>query len=175
MKTNVIGFFGRIIYSKNIREFENKIEQIYIQDWRDKKWEDYAIDCVKMITELKDLINNSTGKKRLDYLFGLQSMYNIKGKEISYINNIVQTKPINELKSFFPNEYEIISENLSELDLPSVFKVYSEQSEIINSSYIKSNYTWKYISSCLIISRIEEKYSNELNSIFRNLNQEKSH
>ena len=88
MKKNIISLFGRLIHSKKIKEYESKIKTIYVEDWSNEKWEDYALDCVKTITELKELVNINTGNKRMEYLIGLQAYYNVGGPDYITIKDL---------------------------------------------------------------------------------------
>lgn len=169
MKNNTINLFGRLIHSKKIKKYESKIKSIYLEERGTGKWEDYALDCIKTITELKELINNNTGGKRMEYLLGLQAYYNICKKEIEYINNIIESKSKSELKHFFKNEYNIILNEITNIELSKIIQMGSERAEIVRSTISKRNYQWKYILSCLILSAIDEKYGEQLDSIQINL------
>lgn len=63
MKRTALSFFGRKFYSNKIKNYENKYLEIYVEDWSDKPWEDFAKDCFKLETETKELIFKSTGGK----------------------------------------------------------------------------------------------------------------
>jgi hypothetical protein len=169
MKRTALNFIGRKLHSNKIKNYESKYLVIYNEDWSDKPWEDYAKDCFKLQTEIKENILNSTGKQRLEFVFGLQALYNIRAKELNYVEENVLSIPIAQLKYFFESEYKDILKNLKEKDLNTALKLYSEYGKITNSEEIKHNYMWKYVSACLIIFAIEEIFGNELNNIQRNI------
>jgi len=169
MKRTALSFFGRKFYSNKIKNYENKYLEIYIEDWSDKPWEDFAKDCFKLETETKELIFKSTGSQRMEYVCGLQAHYNIREKELNYVEEKVQEMPISELKHFFESEYKSFLKNLKEKDLKSAIELYSEFGNIANSKEIQKNYKWKYIAACLIIFSVEEVFGNELNNIERNI------
>lgn len=169
MKRTALGFLGRKIYSNKIKRYENKYIEIHFEDWSGKPWEDYAKDCFKLETETKELIHNSTGSQRMEYVFGLQALYNIREKELNYVEEKVQEIPSSELKYFFELEYQSILNDIKEKDFKSAMDLYSEFGNVANSKEIQKNYKWKYVSACLLISAVEEAFGNELNSIERNL------
>ena len=168
MKRNAINLIGRILYASRIKSFEKKIETIYNEDWKNKSWEDYAIDIWKFESESKTLIHNSTGSKRINYLIGLQAYYNIREKELKYVEEKVSSLPMSEFKYFFVSEYEALLININEAGLNRAFELYSECGQIANSEE-KRNYRWKHISACLIIQAIDEVFGDELNRIERNI------
>jgi hypothetical protein len=170
MKRTALTFFGRIFYSNKIKNYEIKYIEIYKEDWNKKPWEDYAKDCIKVETELKENILNIKGSQRLEYLCGLQALYNIREKELNYIEEQIQKIPNTELKRLFETEYESILNNLNGIDLNSAMKLYSKYGNIANSKEIQKNYSWKYVSACLAICAIEEVFGSEINDIERNIN-----
>jgi hypothetical protein len=172
MKRTALGFFGRKIYSNKIKSYENKYLEIYLEDWGGKLWEDYAKDCFKLENETKELILNSTGSQRMEYVCGLQALYNIREKELNYVEEKVRKMAISEFKYFFESEYQNILKDLKEKDLKSALELYSEFGIIANSKEIQKHYKWKYVSACLLIFAVEEAFGNELNKIelnFRSL------
>jgi len=169
MKRNFLSLFGRIIYSNKIKNYENKYLEIYNEDWSNEPWEDYAKDCFKLETDTKELIQNSTGSQRMEYAFGLQALYNMREKELNYIEEKIRKTPITELKHFFESEYKSILNGLKEIDLKSAIESYVDFGKIANSKEIQKNYKWKYVSACLAICAIEEVFGNALNNIERNL------
>lgn len=169
MKRTALSFFGRKLYSNKIKNYENKYLEIYIEDWSNQPWEDFAKDCFKVETETKELILNSTGSQRMDYVCGLQALYNIREKELNYIEEKIRKTPITELKHFFESEYKSILNDLKEEDINSAMELYTEFGNIANSKEIQKNYKWKYVSACLAIWAIEEVFGNDLNNIERNI------
>ena len=75
--------------SSKIKEFESRIEDIYKSDWKDRLWESYALDCIKLQSENKKLIINSSGTQIMEYLIELQALYNVRKKELDFIENKV--------------------------------------------------------------------------------------
>lgn len=169
MRKNIINLFGRLTHSKKIKEYERKIKTIYIEDWSNGKWEDYALDCVKTISELTELVNINNGDKRMEYLLGLQAYYNVCEKEIDCINNLIQSNSKSELKNIFKNDYNVILNEIDNMELAKIIQMGSEQAGISNSTIFKQNFQWKYIFSCLLLSAIDEKYGEQLDSIQTNL------
>lgn len=169
MKRNAINFLGRILYSTKIKDFEKKYSKIFFEEWREKPWEEYAKDCFKLQTETKENIINSTGSQRMEYTLGLQALYNIREKELDYVEEKVLNLPIPELKKFFSLEYESILNNIKQEDLNAALKLYSECGQITNSREIKRNYMWKYVSASLVIYAIEEVFGVEIKEIERNI------
>jgi hypothetical protein len=169
MKKNIINLFGRLIHSKKIKEYESKIKSIYLEDWSNGKWEDYALDCIKTITEIKELVNNNTGTKRMEYLIGLQAYYNVCETEINCINNLIELNPKSELKNIFKNDYTIILNEIDNMELSKIIQMGTEQAGISNSTFFKQNFQWKYILSCLLLSAIDEKFGEQLNIIETNI------
>jgi hypothetical protein len=140
-----------------------------MEDWSNKPWEDYAKDCFKLETETKELILNSAGSQRMEYVFGLQALYNIREKELNYIEEKIRTTRITELKHFFESEYKSILNDLKEKDLNSAMELYTKFGTIANSKEIQTNYKWRYVSACLVIFAIEEIFGSALNNIERNI------
>lgn len=169
MKRTALSFFGRTLYSNKIKDFENKYLEIYNEDWRNKPWENFAKDCFKVETETKERILNSRGSQRMEYVFGLQALYNIGEKELNYIEEKIRNTPITELKHLFESEYKSALKDLKEKDLNSAMKLYSECGNIANSKEIQKNYKWRYVSVLLVIFAVEEVFGNDLNNIERNL------
>ncbi len=169
MERKAINFLGRLMNSSKIKEFENRIDDIYKSDWKDRPWEEYAIDCFKLQSENKELIINSSGTQRMEYLIGLQALYNVRKKELDFIENKVLSMPINEYRFLFSSEYEIILSDIGKEDLNTAVQLYSECGQIANSMEIKNKLMWKYVSACLIISAINEVFGDELNKIENNL------
>ena len=73
--------------SSKIKEFESRIEDIYKSDWKDRLWESYALDWIKLQSENKKLIINSSGTQIMEYLIELQALYNVRKKELDFIEN----------------------------------------------------------------------------------------
>lgn len=169
MKRKAINVLGRLMYSSKIKEFENRIEDTYKSDWKDRPWEAYAIDCFKLETENKELINSSSGTQRMEYIIGLQALYNVKKKELDFIENKVLSMPINEYRFLFSSEYEIILSDIGKKDLNTAVQLYSEFGQIANSMEIKNKLMWKYVCACLFISAINEVFGEKLNKIENNL------
>lgn len=169
MSKKAIGFLGRMIYSSKIKSYENKYIEIQKEDWSSEPWQEYAKDCFKLETQTKEYIHNSSGSQRMEYVCGLQALYNIREKELNYIEETIQKMPISELTHFFESEYNSILNNIKETDFKSAMDLYSEFVTIINSKDIQKNYKWKYVSACLLIFAVEEVFGNELNNFKRNI------
>jgi hypothetical protein len=165
MKRTILSFFGRKLYSNKIKNFENKLLEIYNEDWSDKPWEDFAKDCFKLETQIKERILNSSGSQRMEYVFSLQALYNIHEKELNYIEETIRNTPITELKYFFKSEYKSILMDLKEKGINSAMELNSECFNIANSKEIQKKYKWRYVSACLVISAVEEVFGNDLDNI----------
>ena len=169
MKRTALSFFGRKFYSNKIKNYENKYLEIQSEDWGDKPWEDYAKDCFKLETDTKELILQSTGSRRIEYVCGLQALYNIGEKELNYVEEKVQRMPNSELKHFFESEYKSFLKDIKEKDLKSAIDLYTEFGNIANSKEIQKNYKWKYVAACLVICAVEDAFVDQLNIIERNI------
>lgn len=169
MKRNAINFLGRVLYSNKIKDFEKKYVEVFFEDWREKPWEEYAKDCFKLQTEIKENIINATGSRRMEFTLGLQALYNIRKKELDYIEEKVLNLPIPELRNFFLLEYESILNNIKQMDLNTAVTLSSEFGQIANSQEMKINFMWKYVSACLAIYAIEEVFGDELKNIELNI------
>lgn len=168
MKRTAINLIGRKLYSSKVKFYENKYSQIKI-DWVDKPWEDYAKDCFKLQTEIKEYVLNSKGTQRMEYILGLQALYNICEKELDYVEEKVQSIPISELKYFFKMEYNSILEDLKGMNFNAATELYIEYGRIANSNEIKRNYMWKYVSACLLIFAFEEIHGKLMNIVESNI------
>lgn len=169
MKKKAINFLGRIIYSSKIKYFESRLEEIYEADFKNKSWEEYAIDCFKIKSENEELIISSSGTQRIDYVCGLQALYNIRSEELNFIEDKVGSMKIHEYKTLFSSEYETILSDIRNLDLNEAVRIYSEFGEISNPSRIKNKMKWKHVNASLIISAIDETFGEQLNEIENNL------
>ena len=169
MERQAINFLGRLMNWSKIKEFESRIKDIYKSDWKNRPWEEYAIDCFKLQSENKELIINSSGTQRMEYLVGLQALYNVRKKELDFIENKVLQMPINEYKFLFSSEYEIILSDIGKEDLNTAIQLYGECGLIANSMEIKNKLMWKYVSACLTISAINEVFGDQLNKIENNI------
>jgi hypothetical protein len=169
MKRTAINFFGKIIYSKKIKNYENKYAEIQVEDWSNNPWEDYAKDCFKAESESKELISNSTGSKRIEFICGLQALYNSREKELDFVEEKIQNMPISEFKYFFDSEYKSILTKIKEQDIGTALNLYVEYGKIVNSNEIQKNYKWKHVSATLVIFAIEEVFGNALNNIETNI------
>jgi hypothetical protein len=168
MKRTAINFIGRKLNSTKIKFYENKYSQIKI-DWSDKPWEDYAKDCFKQQTQIKEYVLNSTGTQRMEYILGLQALYNICEKELDFVEEKVQSMSISELKYFFKLEYNSILEDLKGMNFNTATELYVEYGKIANSNEIKLNYMWKYVSACLLIFAYDEIHGKHMNSAESNI------
>ncbi len=176
MKRNAINKIGRLFYSSRIRAWEEKIEIIYKEDWENKPWEEYAKDVFKLETENKELINNSTGSKRMEYTLGLQALYNKKEKELDYIESKVRNMSSSEIKYFFSDEYETIKINIKPMNINDVIEECSNYSEIVKSgklTQLMNNYMFNYVKMQLLMCAIEEVFGDDLNKIENNLRRNK--
>lgn len=169
MKRTALGFIGRKIYSSKIKYYENKYQENFREDWSNKPWDDYAVDCFKFETETKINIQASTGNQKMEYVLGLQALYNVREKELDYIEDIAMSLPISELKHFFKSDYFSILKDLKNKDLNAAIKLYSEFGNIVHSKEIKQNYKWRFVSACLVLSAVEEIFGNEIDRIQHNL------
>ena len=105
----------------------------------------------------------------MEYIIGLQALYNVKNKELDFIENKVLSMPINQYRFLFSSEYEIILSDIGKKDLNTAVQLYSEFGQIANSMEIKNKLMWKYVCACLFISAINEVFGEELNKIENNL------
>ena len=161
MGRNAMNFLARVLNSSKIKEYEIRIENIYLEDWKDKPWEEYAIDITKLQSDSINLINKSSGTERMKYKIGLQALYNSKKKEIDFVENMIQSMPIGEYKFKFSSEYDkILSKIGKEDDLP--WEMYIEVGKVANSRKIKSTNAWLHIESCLVIMAIDELFGETL-------------
>ncbi len=169
MKRNAINFIGRRFHSSKIKNFEKIYLDIFRSDWQEKSWEEYAKDCFKLQSETKVLILKSSGTKRLEYVCGLQALYNIREKELDYVEEKVLSLSISDYKLFFSSEFENIKNNIKGMEFLNVFNSYTEYGQIANSEKIKKNFMWNYVSACIAIYAIEEVFGDELSEIEHNV------
>lgn len=169
MKRTALSFIGRKFHSKKIKNYENKYLNIYNENWRYKPWEDYAKDCFKLQSETKVLILKSSGTQRMEYVFGLQALYNVREKELDYVEEKVLSLHISDYKHFFSSEYENIKSNIKGMEFNNVIKSYTDYGKIANSEKTKQNFMWNYVSACLAIYAIDKVFGDELSKIENNL------
>jgi hypothetical protein len=168
MKRRAINWIGSKMYSKKIKDYELRFEVIYKEDWSEKPWKDYAVDCFKFQFETKERIDGATGVQRMEFVCSLQALYNIRLKELDYVENEVLKLSSIEYKQFFQFEYSTILNNVKNQDLYSAMQLYSDYGQVANSDKIKRVNLWNYVSAFLIIQAIEEAYGNELSAIQMN-------
>ncbi|WP_292901689.1 hypothetical protein [Nonlabens sp.] len=171
MKRTALSFFGRKLYSNKIKSYESKALEIYSEDWSDKPWEDFAKDCFKCETEIREVILKSTGTNRMESVCALQAIYNIREEELNFVGEKVQgmTDPTSELKLFFESEYKSILKEIRELDFSSALDVYTIAGDVGNSRDRRKNHEWKHVSALLMILAVEEAFGNDLINLERNI------
>lgn len=169
MKRTAINFFGRVLYSAKIKKMERIFVENYNNNWQDRSWEDYALECFKFQNQLKDEIRSSSGSERMDTVLKLQSLYNVREKELDFIEEKIKSLPTSELKYLFLSEYTEILTNVKNMDLNSAIELGAQCAKISISNDMKFNNPGEYVNACLCLSAVDELFGKKLDKVKSNI------
>lgn len=171
----LIDIFSRIINFQKINYFKKIIEDDYNLNWKNKSWEDYAIDCVKLASELIngpeiDEKGNQIKKQDLkNYFLALKEKRN---KELEYAKEKLSKIPNSEYKIIFNENYLITIDVIKKDDFNNVTYNVINMSGIINQygKELKYSYNvWFYIKIILYLDAVENVYGNKFDNIIDKL------
>ena len=168
MSRNAMNFISRLFHSSKIKNFETKIIDIYSEDYKNKSFKEESIDCLKLQNDNINLINAASGSEKLKYLVGLQALYNVKSKELDFVEKLISSTPISEYKSEFSSEYNQILINVKSNEVIPMDE-YIEHGKFANSKDVQKNNLWGHVLSCLAICAIDEVFGEQLNKIESNI------
>ena len=170
MKRIAIKRIGQILYSKKIKHFEDRYRIAFRYDWVDKSFEDYAKDIFKAETETIELIEKSTGSKRMEFTCGLQALYNICESELDFVYYKVSGfTQLFEYSEFFGEEYSQIYSQIKNLSLDESIEQYVECGKILKLVSGNQFFTWRQVNACLILHAVDEIHGDSLNDLMKTL------